>query len=303
MNRPLILEHLVTLRDYVRYATSRFTEAGLYFGHGTAGALDESAALVLHALHLPYDLPGGYFEANLLPDERSRVLDLIERRISERKPLAYLTKEAPFAGHSFYVDERVLVPRSPIAELIESQFVPWLDAEGVEDILDLCTGSACIAIACAYAFPGAQVDAVDISTDALDVTRINIDRHELADRVHAIQSDVYASLGDSKYDLIVSNPPYVNSAEWRGLPPEYHAEPRLGLESGNDGLDCVRLILKDAGRHLKPNGILVVEVGSAAEALEEAFPEVPFFWLDFDRGGDGVFLLTADQVNQFFSRG
>jgi ribosomal protein L3 glutamine methyltransferase len=299
----MILDHLVTLRDYVRYATSRFTEAGLFFGHGTAGALDEAAALVLHALHLPYDLPGGYFEANLIPEERARVLNLIERRITERKPLAYLTNESPFAGLSFYIDERVLVPRSPIAELIESQFAPWLEADEVTDILDLCTGSACIAIACAVAFPDAQVDAVDISADALDVARINIDRHEVGDRVHAIQSDVYSALADKQYDLIVSNPPYVNFCEWRDLPPEYHAEPRLGLESGDDGLDCVRRILKDAGRHLKPNGILIVEVGSAAEPLEDNFPDVPFFWLDFERGGDGVFLLTADQVNQFFPKG
>lgn len=299
----MILDHLVTLRDYVRYATSRFTEAGLFFGHGTAGALDEAAALVLHALHLPYDLPGGYFEANLIPEERARVLNLIERRITERKPLAYLTNEAPFAGLSFYIDERVLVPRSPIAELIESQFAPWLEAEEVTDILDLCTGSACIAIACAVAFSDAQVDAVDISADALDVARINVERHEVGDRVHVIQSDVYSALADKQYDLIVSNPPYVNFSEWRDLPPEYHAEPRLGLESGDDGLDCVRRILKDAGRHLKPNGILVVEVGSAAEPLEDNFPDVPFFWLDFERGGDGVFLLTADQVNQFFPKG
>ncbi len=303
MNRPMILDHLVTLRDYVRYATSRFTEASLFFGHGTAGALDEAAALVLHALHLPYDLPGGYFEANLIPEERVRVLNLIERRITERKPLAYLTNEAPFAGLSFYIDERVLVPRSPIAELIESQFAPWLEAEAVKDILDLCTGSACIAIACAAAFQDAQVDAVDISADALDVARINIERHEVGDRVRAIQSDVYSGLAEKKYDLIVSNPPYVNFSEWRDLPLEYHAEPRLGLESGDDGLDCVRKILKDAGRHLKPDGIIVVEVGSAAEPLEDNFPDVPFFWLDFERGGDGVFQLTADQVNQFFPKG
>ncbi len=300
MNRQITLDHLVTLRDYVRFATSRFSEAGLFFGHGTAGALDEAAALVLHALHLPYDLPGGYFEANLTPGERAQVLDLIDRRMAERKPLAYLTHEAPFAGLSFHVDERVLVPRSPIAELIESQFAPWVEADEVTEILDLCTGSGCIAIACAVAFPDAQVDAADISTDALDVARINIERHAVEYRVQAIQSDVYSRLADKQYDLIVSNPPYVNFAEWRDLPPEYHAEPRLGLESGDDGLDCVRMILKDATRHLKPNGILVVEVGSAAEALEDAFPEVPFFWLDFERGGDGVFLLTASQVSQFF---
>jgi ribosomal protein L3 glutamine methyltransferase len=303
MDRQAILDQLVTLRDYVRYATSRFTDSGLFFGHGTASALDEAAALVLHVLHLPYELPGAYFEARLLPQEREQVLDLLERRIEERRPLAYLTHEAPFAGLSFYVDERVLVPRSPIAELIESRFSPWLDADAVTDILDLCTGSGCIAIAAALAFPDAHVDAVDISPDALEVTRINIARHAVGDRVRAIESDVYAALDEQQYDLIVSNPPYVNAAEWSDLPAEFHAEPRLGLESGEDGLDCVRVILTDAARHLKPNGTLVVEVGSAAETLEETFPEVPFCWLNFEHGGDGVFLLTAEQVRQFFSRG
>ncbi len=298
MNHQAVLDTLTTLRDYVRFAASRFAEAGLFFGHGTAGPLDEAAALVLHALHLPYDLPGGYFEAKLLPEERERVLALIERRIAERKPLAYLTHEAPFAGLSFYVDERVLVPRSPIAELIENRFAPWLDVDEVTDVLDLCTGSGCIAIACAQAFPKAVVDAADISPDALEVARINIARHGLEDRVRAVQSDVYAGLGERRYDLIVSNPPYVNLDEWRALPPEFHAEPRLGLESGADGLNCVRKILQGAAGHLKPDGILVVEVGSAADALVEAYPEVPFFWLDFERGGDGVFLLDAKQVAQ-----
>lgn len=300
MNRQTTLETLATLRDYVRYAASRFAEAGLFFGHGTAGPLDEAAALVLHGLHLPYDLPGGYFEARLIPGERERILTLIERRIEERKPLAYLTHEAPFAGLTFYVDDRVLVPRSPIAELIDHRFVPWLEAEDVTDILDLCTGSGCIAVACAHAFPEAAVDAADISSSALEVARINIDRHELADRVQAVESDVYSALGDKRYDLIVSNPPYVNLAEWRNLPAEFHAEPRLGLEAGDDGLDCVRAILGSASRHLKPNGILVVEVGSAAEALLAVYPKVPFCWLDFERGGEGVFLLTAEQVNRFF---
>jgi ribosomal protein L3 glutamine methyltransferase len=300
MTRQTTLETLATLRDYVRYAASRFAEAGLFFGHGTAGPLDEAAALVLHALHLPYDLPGGYFEARLVPEEREQVLALIERRIAERKPLAYLTREAPFAGLSFYVDERVLVPRSPIAELIEQRFAPWLEADVVTDILDLCTGSGCIAIACAHAFPEARVDAADISRDALEVARINIGKHEVEDRVNAVESDLFAALAGRRYDLIVSNPPYVNLAEWQALPAEFHAEPRLGLESGADGLDCVRGILESAARHLKPEGILVVEVGSAADALVEAFSDVPFCWVDFERGGDGVFLLTAEQVYRYF---
>lgn len=298
MNRPTVLETLATLRDYVRYAASRFSEAGLCFGHGTEGPLDEAAALVLHALHLPYDLPGGYFEARLIPEERQKILALIERRIEERKPLAYLTHEAIFAGLSFYVDERVLVPRSPIAELIENRFAPWLEPDEVIDLLDLCTGSGCIAIGCAHAFPYAAVDAVDISPAALAVARINIQKHDLGERVQAVESDLYSALGDKRYDLIVSNPPYVNQAEWRNLPPEFHAEPQLGLESGEDGLDCARRILQGAADHLKPNGVLVVEVGNTADALLKAYPDLPFCWLDFERGGEGVFLLTADQVVQ-----
>lgn len=303
MDRQDILDNLVTLRDYVRFAASRFVENGLCFGHGTAGPLDEAAALVLHALYLPYDLPGGYFQSVLTAEERQSVLTLIERRIAERKPLAYLTHEAPFAGLSFFVDERVLVPRSPIAELIENRFMPWLDEDELTDVLDLCTGSACIAIACAHAFPEARVDAVDISEDALAVARINAQRHDPDQQVTLIKADLYAGVGEQRYDLIVSNPPYVNRAEWRQLPAEFHAEPRIGLESGEDGLDCVRNILKGAAAHLKPKGVLVVEVGSAAEALMAAFPEVPFCWLEFEHGGEGVFLLTAEQVREHFPAG
>lgn len=291
------LDHLTTLRDYIRWGASRFSHAGLFFGHGTANAIDEAAALALFALHLPHNLPGGYFNCVLTPDERLEIVGLFERRIAERKPAAYLTHEAWFCGLPFFVDERVLVPRSPIAELIEKQFSPWVgQPENVTDILDLCTGSGCIAIACALAFPGADVDAVDISPDALAVARTNIIKHDLEGQVEAVQSDLFEALEGNRYDLIVSNPPYVNSEEWRNLPPEYHAEPKLGLEAGESGLDCVRRILREAEAHLKPGGLLVVEVGSSAEALEYAYPDVPFCWLDFERGGDGVFLLTAEQL-------
>lgn len=299
-NHQDALNQLTTLRDYVRYAISCFNEADLFFGHGTSGPLDEAAALVLHALHLPYDLPGGYFQSTLTQAERENVLALIDRRVRERKPLAYLTHEAPFAGQQFYVDERVLVPRSPIAELIEAEFSPWVEPDRVERILDLCTGSGCIAIACALAFPDAAVDAVDISADALEVADINRKRLKVEDQVRTICSDLFQALDGERYDIIVSNPPYVSTAEWQDLPIEFHAEPKLGLESGDDGLDCVRQILRGASNHLTEEGILIVEVGSAAEALVATFPEVPFCWLEFERGGDGIFLLTAEQVRSHF---
>jgi ribosomal protein L3 glutamine methyltransferase len=288
---------LSSIGDYIRWGASRFSGAGLCFGHGTANAIDEAAALVLHAIHQPHNLATGFFACTLTPDEREAVVDLIERRVRERVPAAYLVGEAWFCGLPFYVDERVLVPRSPIAELIEQRFSPWLeDPDQVTDILDLCTGSGCIAIACGMAFPDARVDAVDISPAALEVARINVVKHDMADQVHPLEGDLYAGLKGRRYDLIVSNPPYVNSAEWQGLPAEFHAEPRIGLESGTDGLECARRILREAEAHLKPGGILIVEVGSSAETLERAYPDIPFCWLDFERGGDGVFLLTAEQL-------
>jgi len=262
--------------------------------------LDEAAALALFALHLPNNLPGGYFESVLTPEERLEVVALLARRIDERKPAAYLTHEAWFCGLPFYVDERVLVPRSPIAELIEKQFSPWLiNPDSVTEILDLCTGSGCIAVACAIAFPDAYVDAVDISFEALAVTEINIVKHEMEGQVQALCSDLFDAVEGKHYDLIISNPPYVNSDEWRSLPPEYHAEPRIGLEAGANGLDCARRILREAGHHLKPGGLLVVEVGSSAEALEYAYPNVPFCWIDFERGGDGVLVFTAEQLAEY----
>ncbi|MGR9107183.1 MAG: 50S ribosomal protein L3 N(5)-glutamine methyltransferase [Gammaproteobacteria bacterium] len=290
---------LTTIRDFVRWGASRFAEAKLCFGHGTDNALDEAVALVLHSLHLPWNLSNDYLDAVLTSEERAAVAILVRRRIRERKPLAYLTGRAEFAGLSFYVDERVLVPRSPIGELIEQAFEPWLDATSVTRVLDLGTGSGCIAIGCASVFPHAEVDAVDFSRDALDVAAINVAEHGLEDRVHLIEADLYAGLSDRRYELIVSNPPYVCRAEWEGLADEYHAEPRIGFWGGESGLDCVRRILAGAGPRLAEKGILVVEVGSSAEVLQESYPHVPFVWLDFERGGDGVFLLTAEQLNQF----
>jgi ribosomal protein L3 glutamine methyltransferase len=290
---------LTTLRDYIRWGASRFAEAKLNFGHGTATALDEAAALVLHTLHLPYNLSEFYFQSNLTLEERQTVITVFDKRIKERKPAAYLTHEAIFAGLSFYVDERVLVPRSPIAELIAQRFAPWVEEDQIERILDLCTGSACIAIACAYAFSEAVVDAVDLSADALDVAKINVDKHQLYDEVTLYQSNLFDGLPDAQYDIIVSNPPYVSVEEWQQLPPEFHAEPEMGFVAGQTGLDIVIRILAEAKDYLTPQGILVVEVGSSAETLQETFPNVPFCWLDFERGGDGVFLLTAEQVTEF----
>lgn len=292
-------EGLTTIRDYIRWGASRFTSAGLTFGHGTDNALDEAAALVMQALHMPPSFPGEYLGSVISPEERLAVVGLINRRIQERRPNAYLTKQAMFAGHSFFVDERVLVPRSPIAELIEQRFDPWLESSNVTHILDLCTGSACIAIACALMFPDAQVDGTDISKDALDVAAVNVKQHDVKDRVHLIESDLFSGLPDHKYELIVSNPPYVRRAEWESLAEEYHAEPKLGFYGGETGLDCVHRILSEAGRWLAENGILIVEVGSSAETLQKFYPDIPFLWLDFERGGDGVFLLTAEQLDVF----
>ena len=294
-----VLTTLSTLRDYIRWAASRFTQAKVSFGHGTVAALDEAAALVLHTVYQPYNLAEAYLDTVLTINERQAVIDIIDRRINERIPAAYLTNEAIFAGLSFYVDGRVLVPRSPIAELIEQRFAPWVEEDQVDRILDLCTGSACIAIACAYAFPDALVDAVDLSADALAVAEINIENHQVSESVTIYQSDLFKNLPAALYDVIVSNPPYVCHEEWEQLPQEFRAEPDIGFKGGFTGLDIVLRILVDADDYLTELGILIVEVGSSAETLQNTFPDVPFYWLDFERGGDGVFLLTAEQVHYY----
>lgn len=287
---------LVSIHDFVRWGASRFNAAGLFFGHGTDNALDEAMHLVLHALHLPPDLPTTYRDCRLTAGERVTVTDLVERRIRERKPAAYLTQRAWFAGLELYVNEDVLVPRSPLAELIEAGFDPWIDAERVGRMLDLCTGSGCIGIAAAVYLPHVEVDLVDISAAALRVAERNIERHGVGDRVHPLESDLFSALEGRLYDVIVSNPPYVGAEELAALPEEYRQEPTLGLAGGESGLDLVLRILRDAPNFLSPEGILVVEVGSSGAELTRRFPDVPFLWLEFERGGEGVFLLNRDQL-------
>jgi len=292
-----ICDELFTLRDFIRWGASELTAAQVYFGHGTDNAWDEAEQLVLYAVHLTPPLADEWLSARLTRAERERVLTNLQRRIDERIPAAYITGQAWFAGLPFQVDERVLVPRSPIGELIQKQFSPWLIDEPMQ-ILDLCTGSGCIGIACAYAFPNAEVQLSDISFDALAVAEENIQQHALEDRVFAIQSDLFANLAGQKFDLIVSNPPYVDADDLASMPAEYHAEPEIGLGSGADGLDFTRRLLAEAADYLNDNGTLIVEVGNSWVALEETYPDLPFTWIEFERGGQGVFMLRkADLAN------
>lgn len=294
----MIPQELVTLRDFLRWAVSRFNEAGLYFGHGTQNACDEAVYLLRHALHLPVGQIDLFLDAALTAEERESVFALLERRIRERIPGPYLTHEAWLGDYRFYVDERVIVPRSHIAELLlDNSLSPWIgNPEAVEAALDLCTGSGCLAIIMAHALPNARIDAVDISPEALEVAARNVSDYGLGDRIALIRSDLFASLAGRRYDLIISNPPYVTGESMRSLPPEYRHEPTLALASGEDGMDAVRRILAGAQAHLKPNGILAVEVGGNMNIVEEAFPRLDFTWLESSSGEGMVFLLQREQL-------
>ncbi|WPQ36789.1 50S ribosomal protein L3 N(5)-glutamine methyltransferase [Achromobacter xylosoxidans] len=290
-------QELLTLRDLIRYGVSRLNAAQVALGHGSDNAWDETVYLVLHALHLPLDTLEPFLDARVLDEERNRVLDLIDRRVTERVPAAYLTNEAWLRGHRFYVDARVIVPRSPIAELLDEGLSPWVqDAQAVDSVLDMCTGSGCLAILSALAFPYAQVDAVDVSPDALEVARRNVDDYGLADRLALHQSDLFDSLPERQYDVIVCNPPYVNSGSMDVLPQEYRHEPQLALAGGADGMDLVRRILQAAPRYLSENGVLVLEIGHERDFFETAFPELSPVWLDTEQASDQLLLLTREQL-------
>lgn len=288
-----IKQELHTIRDYIRWCMSNFGEHDVFFGHGTDNAWDEAVHLVLSALHLPWDADSTVLDARLIGAEKERVLMFIEQRVHARMPLPYLTNEAWFAGMPFYVDERVLVPRSPIAELIDNHFAPLLREGPVTRILDLCTGSGCIGIACAYAFPESDVDLADLSEDALDVASINVARHGLESRVIPRHSDLFNALQGEKYDLIVSNPPYVDAEDLATMPEEYGHEPEMALGSGPDGLDITKRILREANDYLTDDGLLVVEVGNSEVHLAEQYPQLPLIWLELEQGGNGVFAISA----------
>ncbi|MDP1646418.1 MAG: 50S ribosomal protein L3 N(5)-glutamine methyltransferase [Thiobacillus sp.] len=290
-------ESLITVRDWLRFAVSRFNEAQLFFGHGSDNAFDEAAYLILHTLHLPLDRLEPFLDASLTHGESEEVQAVIERRVSERLPAAYLTHEAWLGEHRFYVDERVIVPRSFIAELLHEQLAPWVESpDEVTRALDLCTGSGCLAILAALAFPNAEVDAVDLSRNALDVAARNVADYALQDRIELIASDLFAALDGRTYDVILSNPPYVNAESVAALPPEYQAEPALALGSGEDGLDATRQILAKAKSHLNPGGLLLVEIGHNRDALEAAYPALPFTWLDTASGDQFVFMLRREDL-------
>lgn len=288
---------LRSIRDLIRWGVSQFHAHELFFGHGTDNAWDEARLLVLGALHLPWEISADYLDCRLEADELEAVRALLLRRIEARIPAAYLLGEAWFCGLPYVVDERVLVPRSPIGELIEGRFAPWLQGTPAR-ILDLCTGSGCIGIACAHAFPAAEVVLADLSFEALEVANLNIERHGVEERVYTVQGDGFDGLPGQRFDLIVSNPPYVDAEDFADMPAEFHHEPELGLACGEDGLDLVRRMLAEAADHLSDDGLLVVEVGNSQVHIEAAYPEVEFAWVEFARGGHGVFVLSAEQCRR-----
>lgn len=292
-------EGLETVNDFIRWGGTLFQQADLYFGHGVDNAFDDARMLVFHALSLPWHLPDNYLLARLTHSEKAKVTELIRYRIESRKPTAYITGEAWFCGLKFKVSEATLVPRSPIAELIAQKYEPWVQAEDVSHILDLCTGSGCIGIASLQACPNATVDLVDISPEALEIAQQNIDLYDLNEVVTAIESDLFSALEGRKYDLIVSNPPYVDEIEMAALPEEFQQEPSLGLVAGQDGLDLVRRILAEASQYLTENGTLIVEVGVSQYYLEQVYPELPFFWFEFEQGGEGVFAIQKSELETF----
>lgn len=293
-----IHDELLTVRDWLRYAVSRFNASGLFYGHGTTNAYDEAAWLLLHTLHLQHEQLVTFFDARLTSDERTGFAAIIEQRVGERMPAAYLTHEAWLRDYRFYVDQRVIVPRSYFADLIfDDAFSPWLrNREAVGKVLDLCTGSGCLAILLADAYPNATVDAVDISADALEVAKRNISDHGVDQRIRVIQSDLFAELVGNRYDLIVCNPPYVTAEAIASLPPEYRHEPMLGLEAGTDGLDFVKRLLAQAGDHLEPDGVLAVEVGHNRAIVDQAFPTLSMVWLSAASGEDKVFLIEGSAL-------
>jgi len=285
----------------MRWASSEFYRHQLSFGHGFGDALDEAVYLVLYALKLPADWPEKYFDCRLTLEEREQVMSVLIRRIESRQPAAYITNEAWFCGLQFYVDERVLVPRSPIAELVNERFEPWIDSSHVSSILDLCTGSGCIAISCQYAFPDALVSASDISPGALEVAQLNLQKHQLGDTLVLFESDLFERIPAQKFDLIVSNPPYVDAQDMDALTEEFKAEPSLGLAAGDDGLEIVDRILTQAVEYLSDHGVLVVEVGNSQLAMMQKYTELALAWIEFEHGGDGVFCVTAKDLRQYLA--
>lgn len=291
---------LLSITDFIRYGLTEANRQGLHYGHGTDNPMDDMVALILGTLHLPLDCDPILFQSHLTLEEKRLLIQQIHKRVVERVPVPYLIHQTLFCGLPFYVDERVLIPRSPIGELIQQQFSPWIDPTRVNRILDMCTGSACIAIACCYAFPDASVDAVDISPEALAVAEINRTRHIVQDQLDLIRSDCFDQVPPARYDLIIANPPYVGDEEMASLPPEYAHEPDLALRAARNGLAVVEKIMKQAVNYLTDDGLLVVEVGNSEEALTEAYPDLPLTWVDFENGGQGVFIITGLQLKNYW---